>query len=451
MVLNLYNTLTRKKEVFKPLKGKKVNFFSCGPTTYNYIHIGNAKTYTQFDFIVKYLRYRKYKVFYLQNITDIDDKIINRAKEEKTNWKNLSKKYEEAYFEDIKNLNINSVNEYAAATKFIPQIVSQVKRLIDKRYAYKISDGYYYDISKFSGYGKLAKRITQETDDGVSRIDENPEKRNKGDFCLWKFKKENEPFWKTEIGDGRPGWHIEDTAITETKLGQQYDIHGGAVDLIFPHHEAEIAQMEAISGKSLVKYWMHTAFLNMSKEKMSKSKGNFILLRDLLKKYDSNLIRYFFISHHYRSSIEFSEELIDDAKNSLNRIQDFILKLKTGKDSKESDKILLKTKKEFINHLDDDFDTPKALAVLFNLIRDLNTINAGGKKVLKFFKEINAFFGFFDLEDLEVPNDIKELVIKREEARKNKDFKESDRLREIINKKGYSVEDTENRPVIKKL
>jgi len=449
-MLKLYNTLTRKKEIFKPLKDKKVNMFVCGPTTYNYIHIGNAKTYTQFDFIVKYLRYKGYKVFYLQNITDIDDKIINKAKDEKTDWKSLSRKYEKAYYENIKSLGINSVNKYANASDYIKQIVSQVKKLVRVGYAYKISDGYYYDVSKFRNYGKLAKRTLQEAEDGISRIDENPEKRNKADFCLWKFNKENEPFWETELSRGRPGWHIEDTAITESFFGQQYDIHGGAVDLIFPHHEAEIAQMEAISKKPLVKYWMHTAFLNMKKEKMSKSKGNFITLHDLLNKYNPELIRYFFLSQHYRTSINFSEELMEDARNSLERINEFILNLKKRKDTPKSDKLLGQARREFEVHMNEDIDTPNALAVIFNLIRDLNKQNEGGKKVLEFLKEINSFFGFLEFEEAKIPKEIKELVKKRELTRKEKNYEESDKLRKLIENKGYVVEDTGKKPVIKK-
>ena len=275
-MLKLYSTLSRKREIFKSIKKGKVNLFVCGPTVYDYAHLGHAKTYIQFDIIVKYLRYKGYKVFYLQNITDIDDKIIKRANEEKVDWKEIVKKYKEEYLEDMKNLGVDSIDKYANATDYIPEIISQVKRLIDKGIAYKISDGYYFDLTKFKEYGKLAKRKTEQAEDAVSRIDENPEKRNKGDFCLWKFKKENEPFWESELGEGRPGWHIEDTAITEKELGSQYDIHGGGLDLIFPHHEAEIAQMESISGKKpLVRYWMHIGFLKTKNRKMSNSSGNF--------------------------------------------------------------------------------------------------------------------------------------------------------------------------------
>src|SRR3989344_5597928 len=264
MPLKLYNTLTRKKEKFTPRKTGEVNLFVCGPTAYDYAHLGHAKTYIQFDITARYLRYQGNEIFYLQNITDIDDKIINRANYEKKDWREIVKKYREEYFQDINALGIDSVDKYANATDYIPEIISQVKRLIEKGIAYKISDGYYFNLAKFKEYGKLAKRKELKKEDAVSRVDENPEKINAGDFCLWKFKKENEPFWKSELGDGRPGWHIEDTAITEKNFGPQYDIHGGGLDLIFPHHEAEIAQMEAISGKKpLVKYWMHTGFLKI--------------------------------------------------------------------------------------------------------------------------------------------------------------------------------------------
>ncbi|MBI2671965.1 cysteine--tRNA ligase [Candidatus Woesearchaeota archaeon] len=449
-MLKLYNTLTRKKEIFKPLKDKKVNMFVCGITPYNYPHIGNGKTYLQFDFLAKYLRHKNYDVFYLQNITDIDDKIIKKANEEKTDWKKIARKFEKVYMENMKALKIDSINKYARATDYIAEIVSQVKRLIEKGFAYKISDGYYFDITKFKEYGKLAKRTKQQEDDAISRIDENPEKRNKGDFCLWKFRKENEPYWETDINSGRPGWHIEDTAITEKFFGPQYDLHGGAVDLIFPHHEAEIAQMESLSKKPLVKYWVHAAFLNIKKEKMSKSKGNFMTMEELLNKHKPEVIRYSFLSQHYRTPIEFSEELMEDAKNSLERINDFILKLKEQKDTARSGKILEKAKKEFEDNMDDDLNTPNALAVIFNLIRDLNKINEGGKKVLKFLKEINSFFGFLEFEELKIPKEIAELVKKREEARKSQNYNEADRIRNLIESKGYTIEDTDKKPVIKK-
>ena len=332
MALKLFNTLSRKKEIFKPIKDKKVHMFVCGPTVYDFMHIGHAKTYIQFDVIVKYLRFRGYNVFYLQNITDLDDKIIKRAKEEKIDPLELAHKFERYYHEDEKKLGINSITKYARATDHIRQIVKQTKTLIKKDYAYKVSDGYYFDIKKFKDYGKLSKRTVLSAEDAVSRIDEGIEKKNKGDFCLWKFSKPNEPSWDTELGKGRPGWHIEDTAITETYFGPQYDIHGGARDLIFPHHEAEIAQMESASGKKpLVRYWLHTGFLNVGGQKMSKSLGNFITVGDALEKYNAKTLRFFYIGSHYRSPINFTEKALEKAKNGLERLNDFVKHIKTGK------------------------------------------------------------------------------------------------------------------------
>ncbi|KKU84749.1 MAG: Cysteinyl-tRNA ligase, partial [Parcubacteria group bacterium GW2011_GWA2_47_8b] len=305
----IHDTLSGKKEdLEKVADNKKLRLFVCGPTVYDYIHIGNARTYIVFDNLVRYLRALGVKVFYLQNITDIDNKIIRRAAEENTNAKSLAKKYEKYYHEDEKALGIKSVTKYARATAHIKQIVRQIQTLIAKGHAYKIDDGYYFDISTFPEYGKLAKRTVNQAEDSVSRIDENVNKKNKGDFALWKFKKENEPSWKTPIGEGRPGWHIEDTAITERWFGPQYDIHGGAVDLKFPHHEAEIAQQEAASGKKpMVKVWMHSGFLVVGGEKMAKSSGNFVTVRDFLKQYPVEVLRYLVAAHHYRSPLDYSE------------------------------------------------------------------------------------------------------------------------------------------------
>ena len=449
MALKVYNTLKREKEEFKPLKDKKINLFVCGPTVYDYSHIGHAKTYLQFDIIIKYLRYKKYKVFYLQNITDIDDKIIKRAKELNITFDKLAKEYEKYYYEDMNSLKVNSVDKYARATDYIKDIVSQVERLVKKGYAYKISDGYYFDLKKFSDYGKLSGRTTLGEEDAVSRIDENSEKKNKGDFCLWKFSKADEPSWDTKLGKGRPGWHIEDTAITEHFFGPQYDIHGGAKDLIFPHHEAEIAQMESISGKKpLVRYWLHTGFLNVKGQKMSKSLGNFFTIRDILKKYSANALRFLFIQTHYRSAIDFSENSLESAKNSLERLNDFMLKTKTGKDNMP-DSYLKKIKDDFLNAMDDDFDTPKALAVIFNLVKEAN-IKGGGKKVHKLMLEFDEILNIFEKE-IKIPKEIQLLAQEREKARKNKDFKKSDILRDEIKEKGYVIEDSGKGVLIKKI
>ncbi|MBI2106650.1 cysteine--tRNA ligase [Candidatus Woesearchaeota archaeon] len=449
MTLKVYNTLTRKKEAFKPIKGKKVKLFVCGPTSYDYAHIGHAKTYVQFDVIVKYLRFLGYDVFYLQNITNIDDKIINRAKEENKDPLKLADEFEKKYYEDVKKIGVDSINKYARATDYIDKIVSQVERLVKKGYAYKIKDGYYFDLTKFSEYGKLAKRTAQEAEDAVSRIDENDEKRNKGDFCLWKFYKKGEPFWETSLGKGRPGWHIEDTAITETEFGAQYDVHGGAIDLIFPHHEAEIAQMESISGeKPLVKYWIHTAFLNINKKKMSKSLKNFVTIREALEKYDGKVIRYFFASNHYRTTLDFSYEVLDQNKNSLERLNDFARNLKDSK-SKDDLKLIEKTRKAFFAALDDDFDTPKAFSLLFDFVRDVNK-NGGGKKSYEFLLEIDKIFNILILDE-KIPESVIKLAKEREEFRKEKKWKEADVSRDKITKLGYIIEDSESGFRIKKL
>ena len=450
MGLEVYNTLTRKKEEFVPIKGKKVNLFVCGPTSYDYSHIGHAKTYTQFDFIVKYLRYKKFKIFYLQNITDIDDKIIKRADEKKDSWKELSTKFEKTFYEDMKNLHVTSVNKYARATDYIKEIISQVKRLVKKGHAYKLEDGYYFNLSKFKEYGKLSGRNYEEAEDATTRIDKNINKKNKGDFCLWKFSKENEPSWKSSLGNGRPGWHIEDTAITEKFFGSNYDVHGGARDLIFPHHEAEIAQMESISGKKpLVKYWLHTGFLNVKGTKMSKSLSNFITIRDALKKYDYKTIRFFFFTSHYRKPIDFSDYSLRETENSLKRINDFILNSKENKGNVNK-KLMDKTKKLFFEALDDDFDTPKAISVLFEFIREANKNNPG-RNCYKLMKEINEIFDLFEFRKEIIPEEIKLMAEERENYRRLKKWKKSDEIREAIKKKGYQVEDTSEGYKVKKI
>lgn len=462
MALKVYNTLTKKLEPFKPLKNKKVNVFVCGPTVYNYSHLGHAKTYTQFDIIIKYLRYKGFDVYYLQNITDIDDKIIKRANEEKVDWKEISKKYTKLYLEDMKALGVDSVDKYAKATDYISEIVSQVKRLIEKGYAYKISDGWYFDLSKDKEYGKLSGRTELKKDDAVSRIDENPEKRNPGDFCLLKFSKPGEPSWHTELGVIRPGWHIEDTAITEKELGQQYDLHGGGLDLIFPHHEAEIAQMEAISGKKpFVKYWMHTGFLNINKEKMSKSLGNFLTIRDALKVYSPNVLRFLFLSTHYRKPLDFSEESLEQAKNTLQKLVELKLKLENynseTKDYSKLNDLIEKYAKEFENAMDDDFNTHNGITVVLEFSKEVNKLisdeklsNKDIKKITKFLEIIDSVFGILPKEE-NIPKEVMDLVKQREEARKNKDFKLSDELRNKIRDLGYSIDDSKEGTIVKKI
>ena len=448
--LRFYNTLSRKKEVFKPINKGKVNMFVCGPTVYDYSHLGHAKTYIQFDFIVRYLRSIGYKVFYLQNITDIDDRIINRANEKNLDWKKLKDEYEKFYLDDMKTLGVVSIDKYARATDYIPEIVSQVKRLIKKGYAYKISDGWYFDLSKDKDYGKLARRTDLELNDAVTRIDENKEKRNKGDFCLWKFSRPGEPVWKSDIGNGRPGWHIEDTAITEKEFGPQYDIHGGGIDLIFPHHEAEIAQMESISGKKpLVRYWLHTGFLEINNEKMGKSKKNFYTVNEILELgYSSEYIRYFFLSGHYRKPLNFTFENLDAAKNAYEKLKNILSEFKKSKEKKNKKNIDL-AYKQFVEIVNDDLNMPKALSYLWDILREDRLNNAEKYELaLKF----DGVFGL-DLgreEKVSVSAEVKNLIQQREASRKEKDFKTADKIREKINKLGFIIEDKERGFTVKK-
>jgi len=442
MMIKFYNTMTRKKELFKPRKGKKVNIFVCGPTVYDFSHIGHARTYVSYDTLVKYLRAQGYNVFYLQNITDIDDKIIARAKREGVSPKSLAGKFTKEYFKDMESLGIDSVSKYAKATDYIPQIVSQVERLKSKGFAYDIYDGIYFDLSKFKSYGKLAGRTTLEGEDAVSRIDDSVKKKNKGDFALWKFSKPGEPVWKSKLGDGRPGWHIEDTAITETEFGPQYEIHGGARDLIFPHHEAEIAQMESISGKEpLAKYWMHTGFLNVSGRKMAKSLGNFITIRDALKENSPEELRFFFLSSHYRTPVDYNDSNIKKSKVALSRLNE-LYNTSSSSDGLKLKNLVTKHRQEFYRQLEDDFNTPRAIAVLFDLMRSVNKLSGYGKSLKEFLDEVNTIFGIF-IKDKKskIPKNIRELINKRDTARKRKDWKTADKIRITLREKGFLIED----------
>ncbi len=445
MTLKLFNTMTKKKEIFKPMEKNKIKMFVCGPTVYDYSHIGHAKTYTQFDVIVRYLRWRCFDVFYLQNITDLDDKIIQRAKETGISPKELAVKFEKEYYKDMEALGITSVTKYARATDFIEAILKQVKTLMEKKFAYEIEDGIYYDLSRFPEYGKLSGRTTLEAEDSVSRIDDSVKKRNKGDFCLWKRSKPDEPKWDSPFKiPGRPGWHIEDTAITESHFGSQYDIHGGARDLIFPHHEAEIAQMEATSGKKpFVRCWLHTGFLTVDDQKMSKSLGNFTTIRDALKEWKPEELRFLYISTHYRSPIDYSENSLEGARNSLERLKEFMRKTKNGKDNFDRS-LIEETREKFIEMMDDDFDTPRALAVIFDFVREVNKVG-GGRKAYDLMKEFDEIFGLKLGEETkeEMPKEAIELIKKRESARKVGDFKRADEIRkELREKYGIILEDT---------
>ena len=457
--MRLYNTLTGKKENLPAPDVKGLNLFVCGPTVYDHIHIGNARTFTVFDALVKYLRKRHgLKIFYLQNITDIDDKIITRAKEKGENPLEFAQKFEKIFLEEIKALGIDSVDKYARASEHIPEIVNQIKTLIRKGHAYLIKgDGYYFDLKTFPEYGKLSKRTVAMAEDGVSRIDDSPHKRNRGDFNLWKFSKPDEPFWDTELGQGRPGWHIEDTAITEKYFGPKYDLHGAGQDLIFPHHEAEIAQMESISGlKPFVKHWLHAGFIINKSGKMSKSKGNFITLRAALDEYPPAAVRFYFLSAHYRSPLEYDERSLSQAQSAVNRLADFMGRLKdvsaTAAPFPADDFI-----NGFWKHLMDDFNTPLAWADLFELIKESNKFidshnlsKKDAQKIIDFVTEVNDIFNILPQEET-APAEIMALAADREKARTMEDFAAADKLREEIKKCGWEVDDTPTGPRITKI
>jgi cysteinyl-tRNA synthetase len=444
--MKLYNTLTREKDAFEPLSDT-ANVFVCGPTVYDYSHIGHGKTYTQFDIIIRYLRWKGYDLFYLMNITDIDDKIIKRADERDRDWKALAEEYEAYFKEDMEALGNTAVDEYARATDHVDAIIDQVQRLIDKGYAYEISDGYYFEIEQFKDYGKLSNQDLNEIKAGA-RVDVNEEKKNPADFCIWKKHKPGEPYWDSPWGKGRPGWHIEDTAITETYFGPQYDLHGGAEDLIFPHHESEIAQQEAASGKKpLVKYWLHTAFLNIKDEKMSKSLGNIISIRDAIDDWGADTLRYYYAVNHYRTPLEYSEESLQQAQQSLKRFNNFIQDLlaitEEGHDEVVDERVaeLLET---FEKRMDNDFDTPGVTAALFDFMkamrkRDLGTHDADN--ILAALEDIDQVLNIFNFTPANIPDEVQELVEARETARQNENWEKADTLREQIEDHGYVVED----------
>ncbi len=462
-MIKVQNTLSGRKEVLKTKKGSILELFVCGPTVYDYSHLGHARTYIAFDVIVKYLKEKGYDVFYLQNITDIDDKIIQRAKEKKTSTKNLARQFEGEYKKNMKELKVNSVTKYARATSYIKEIISQIERLKKKGFAYQIEDGIYYDIKKFKDYGKLSGRTTLQAEDAVSRIDESKEKRNKGDFALWKFSPPaggpGEPSWPSPFGKGRPGWHIEDTAIAEKFFGFQYDIHGGGMDLAFPHHEAEIAQMEAVSGKKpMVKYWLHTGFLTVKGKKMSKSLGNFVTIEDFLKKSSPRTLRFLVAKNHYRSRLDYSDSSVIQAERELERIDEFTEKLKNKKYGQGPARLKI-PQKEFEQAMEDDFNTPKAVAAVFELVKNGNSLidqdlltQKDRNNALNFLKSADRIFNvFFQPAKNKIPDKVLKLAEKREKYRQKKDWNKSDKIRADMEKLGWKVEDTEFGPKLKKL
>lgn len=457
--ISIFNSLTRKLEPLTLNDAGELNMFVCGPTVYDYIHIGNARTFTIFDAFARFLRFKGIKLNYIQNITDIDDKIINKANDLKISPKELSEKFTQAFIDDMTSIKAISSNKLIKATDKIPQIIAQVQKLIDKGNAYLIeNDGYYFDLMTFPDYGKLSKRTMQMAEDGTSRIDENIHKRNQGDFCLWKFKKdENEPSWQSPFGEGRPGWHIEDTAITESVFGPQYDIHGGGQDLMFPHHEAEIAQQESASGLSpFVKYWMHCAFLVNKEEKMSKSKGNFTTLHEILKEYSPETIRYYFLSSHYRAPLSFDSEILESSRSAVNRVTNFISRLENYEAKIDNnDPFVEHFRFKFIDSLQNDFNTPQAIGVLFDLIKEINTkidedslSKQAKEKIINFINDIDLILGIIPKNNDTLPENIRLIANERIASRQDRDFKKSDELRVKLEALGYEALDTPKGQVI---
>ncbi|MBI3036439.1 cysteine--tRNA ligase [Candidatus Woesearchaeota archaeon] len=462
-MLTLYNTLTRKLEGFKPLKGKKVGLYSCGPTCYDYPHIGNYRAYVFVDLLKRYLLYKGYKVKHIMNITDVDDKTIRNSQKEGVSLKDFTRKYEQAFFDDIKTLHILPANKYPMATGHIKEMVAITKALMKKGIAYKGEDGsIYYDIGKFNDYGKLANIDTSKLKAGASGRVKKDEysKDDVQDFALWKSwtKDDGAVFWQTELGKGRPGWHLECSAMSTKNLGKTFDIHCGGIDLIFPHHQNEIAQSEGWTGKKFVNYWLHNEWLLVNGQKMSKSLGNFYTLRDVLAKgYSPVAVRYLLLSTHYRQQLNFTFEGVDAAKAAIERLNELIRRLQGLKNSDENKKTLSTLKNEvkegtriFEAAMDDDLNISEALAAVFDFVKTVNaSVDSGamGKEsaaeALSFLKNVDSVLGVMSFaaeEDL--PKELTKLIEERERLRKEKKFAEADKIRAKLQEKGIQLDDT---------
>jgi len=458
MSLKLYNTLTRKKEEFKPIGAGHVGIYSCGPTVYNFAHIGNFRAMIFADLVRRYIKYKGYNLTHVMNITDVDDKTIRDSKKEGITLKEFTERYTKYFFEDLKTLNIEKVDIYPRATEHIKEMINLIKKLLEKGYAYKADDAIYYNIKKFNEYGKLSHLKIDELKAGARVANDEYDKDNAHDFALWKFWDENDGnvFWETELGKGRPGWHIECSAMSMKYLGETFDIHTGGVDLIFPHHENEIAQSEAATGKPFVNYWLHNEHLLVDNKKMSKSIGNFYTLRDLLKKgYNPRSIRYVLIATHYRQKMNFSFDGLEAADSAIKRLDEFMTKLNNFKGTNHNPKvaeIIEKTKNDFENAMDDDFNISIALSAVFDFVKNINTFLMNNKmskedaqKAIKLMKGFDSVIGILkDEKKQEISEEIKQLIEKRQEARKNNDYKLADKIRDELKDKGIVLKDTKD-------
>ena len=457
--MKFYNTLTNQTEEFKPIESGKVKMYVCGPTVYNYIHIGNARPIVVFDILARYFRHKNYVVEYVQNFTDIDDKMINKANEEGKTVREIADRYIEAFLEDTKKLNISADIIRPKATEYIEDMIITIEALIDKGYAYELNGDVLFDVTKYSEYGKLSNQKTDQLEAGA-RIEVGENKRNPQDFVLWKNKKEGEPFWKAPWGEGRPGWHIECTAMSHKYFGLNFDIHGGGQDLIFPHHENEIAQARCAYGGNFANYWLHNGYIQLDGEKMSKSKGNFFLLRDVLEEFDGNVFRWFLAGTHYRKPINFSKEDMLAAKAALEKINGALLRAKDFiiENNTKYDNILEGSIKEFSEKFDqameDDLNTPLAVSLIHEFLREINKfIDNYGKSVI--IKEAVAVINDrmanvlgielkeSGLEDLS--SSLLDLFIYiRKEARSEKNFKLSDLIRDKLSELGIELKDNKD-------
>lgn len=463
--MKVYNTLTRKKEEFVPLEDNKVKMYVCGPTVYNLIHIGNARPMICFDTVRRYLEYKGYDVNYVSNFTDVDDKIIKKANEEGVSAEEISTRYIAECKKDMAGMNIKPATTHPLATQEIPGMIDMIQTLIDRGYAYEKNGTVYYRTRKFEGYGKLSKKNIDELEAGHRddahqlKVSGEDEKEDPLDFVLWKPKKEGEPYWESPWSQGRPGWHIECSVMSKKYLADEIDIHAGGEDLIFPHHENEIAQSEAANGVPFSKYWMHNAFLNIDNKKMSKSMGNFFTVREISEEYDLQVLRFFMLNAHYRNPINFSRELMESAKNSLDRIVTSVDNLKhliangrQGDMTEEENELLDKTKEfydKFDAAMDDDFNTADAISAVFELVKYVNSNSSSDNTTayLTALKEkittLTDVLGLIvDKKEEMLDSEIDELIVRRQQARKDKNFALADQIRDELLSKGIILEDT---------
>lgn len=459
--MEIFNTLTRKKDTFVPLKEGQVGIYACGPTVYNFIHIGNARPLCVFDTLRRYLEFSGYKVTFVQNFTDIDDKLIKKANEEGITVPEVAARYIEEYWRDADGMNVRRATVHPRATDNINEILDIISTLVENGHAYRAENGdVYFRTGSFDEYGKLSHQPLEDLEAGA-RIGVGELKEDPMDFALWKAAKPGEPFWESPFGKGRPGWHIECSAMSRRYLGKTFDIHCGGQDLIFPHHENEIAQSECCNGAPFARYWMHNGYINVDNRKMSKSLGNFFTVRDVAKEYGYEPIRYLMISAHYRTPINFSREQMDQCRSSLERIYTcyenlgFAISNAPENGGSELVKQAAERRAQFIKAMDDDLNTADAVSAIFELVRDVNASSGESKASLTAAKEqlveLCSVLGLlYNIKTDEIPQEITELAQKRIEARKNKDFALADSLRDQIAAAGYVLEDTPNGPKITK-